>query len=71
MLRRQGFSKFLIPGASGAGPPTSVVGGASAGVWVVGILSSPVPPAAILSSLVGWWEKVRMERRPVGFPSIL
>ena len=37
---------FLVPGVSGAGPPPSVVGGASAGVWVVGILSSLVPPAA-------------------------
>ena len=37
---------LLFPGASGAGPPPSVVGGASAGVWVVGILSSLVPPAA-------------------------
>ena len=43
---------FLVPGVSGAGPPPSVVGGASAGVWVVGILSSLVPPAAAVRAQI-------------------
>ena len=43
---------LLFPGASGAGPPPSVVGGASAGVWVVGILSSLVPPVAAVRAQI-------------------